>query len=156
MSAPYRHIAVCVDDSPGSDRALEEAVRLRALGQGRLSVVHAAPWPLAAGVGAGFLPDIQPVFDAEQEWLRRRVADIEGVEPVFLIGYAPWVIREWAASSGCDLLVASAHRGAFARMALGSFAATLAYHAPCAVLLVRPPIVVDTLAELERAAAKTT
>ena len=86
VDAPYRHIAVCVDDSPGSDRALEEAVRLRALGPGRLSVVHAATWPLGVGAGLGYVPDIQPVFDGERTWLEKRVAGLEGAVPVLLIG----------------------------------------------------------------------
>jgi nucleotide-binding universal stress UspA family protein len=143
MDAPYRHIAVCMDDSPGSDRALAEAIRLRALGPGRLSVLHAAQWPIAAGAGAGVVPDMQPIFDVERRWLDERVAGIEGAEPVFLIGYAPMVVRDWALAHDCDLLVASAHRGVIARIALGSFASTLAYNAPCPVLLVRPAAVHD-------------
>ncbi len=153
VDAPYRHIAVCVDDSPGSDRALDEAVRLRALGPGRLSVVHAATWPLGVGAGLGYVPDIQPVFDGERTWLEKRVAGLEGAVPVLLIGHPPLVVPQWATSSGCDLLVASAHRGMFARMALGSFAATLAYHSPCSVLLVRPaPVAEDVPAAPEQVA----
>lgn len=44
----------------------------------------------------------------------------------------------WAREHQPDLLVAGAHRGHLKRVALGSFASYLAYHAPSAVLLVRP------------------
>ena len=139
MSAPYDHIAVCVEDSPASRRALDEALRLRAMGAGRLSIVHAAPWPLlyTGGLG-GWVPDPEDLFSEARTWLEGLVAEVGEGDPVLLTGYPPVVVVEWAEEVKPDLVVAAAHRGRVQRLLLGSFATYLAYHAPCSVLLVRP------------------
>lgn len=139
MSAPYDHIAVCVEDSPASHHALDEALRLRHMGPGRLSVIHAAPWPLlySGGMG-GWVPDPDDLFSESNEWLRKLVAEVGEGDPVLLTGYPPVVAVEWAEEVGPDLMVAAAHRGFVQRLLLGSFAAYLVHHAPCPVLLVRP------------------
>ena len=139
MSAPYAHIAVCVEDSPASRRALAEAVRLRGMGPGRLSVVHAAPWPLlyTGGLG-GWVPDPEDLFSQSKEWLDALVAEVGQGEAVLLTGYPPVVVVEWADEVRPDLIVVASHRGRVQRLLLGSFASYLAYHAPCPVLLVRP------------------
>ena len=41
MDTAFRHIAVCIDESDASRRALAEARRLRTFGEGRLlSLIH--------------------------------------------------------------------------------------------------------------------
>jgi nucleotide-binding universal stress UspA family protein len=57
---------------------------------------------------------------------------------VALDGYPPAAVCDWAAEADVDLVVAAAHRGLVQRMLLGSFAAYLAHHSPCTILLVRP------------------
>ncbi|HWH14588.1 MAG TPA: universal stress protein [Miltoncostaeaceae bacterium] len=139
MAAPYAHIACCVDDSEASDRAVEEARRLRELGAGRLSIVYAAPQPLVfAGMGGALVPDPRDLASASARWLEERAGRVPGAEPVLLEGYPPVAVCDWAREAGVDLLVAAAHRGRVERVLLGGFASYLAYHAPCAVLLVRP------------------
>jgi len=140
VEAPYAHIACCIEDSRASRLALAEARRLRALGPGRLSLVHVAPIPLVyAAAGAGvWVPDPDDLGEAERVWLEEVVAETPGAEGVLLNGYPPAAACEWAREAGADLLAAAAHRGRIERMLLGSFAAYLAYHAPCTVLLVRP------------------
>jgi nucleotide-binding universal stress UspA family protein len=136
--APYRHIACCVDDSPASARALEEATRLRALGPGSLSVVHAAPRPLIEPPGPGDPPTApRDIATADAEWLRRTAAAVPGAEPVLLTGLAPDEVLAWAGAARPDLLVAAVHRGPAERVLLGSFAARMALEAPCPVLLTR-------------------
>lgn len=131
---PYRHIACCVDDSPASARALEEASRLRALGPGALSVVHAAPRPLIDEDDPAAAHDLAREDDA---WLRRTAAAVPGAEPVLLTGLPADEVLAWAAEARPDLLVAAAHRGPVERALLGSFAARVALEAPCPVLLTR-------------------
>lgn len=139
VPAPYRHIAVCVDDSEASELAVAEGLRLRAAGPGTLSLVLAAPQPLVyAGMGPEAIPDPADLTAASERWLKALAKRTPGAEPVLVTGYAPVAVCDWAERSGCDLLVAAAHRGRVERLLLGSFAAYLAYHAPCAVLLVRP------------------
>lgn len=139
MPAPYAHIACCIDDSEMTPRVIAEAARLRELAPGRLSLVFAAPQPLVmTGAPGEWVPDGVDVAEVAKDWLAQRVAETPGAEPVLVNGYPPVAVCDWAATTGCDLLVAGAHRGAVQRMMLGGFAAYLAYHAPCAVLLVRP------------------
>jgi nucleotide-binding universal stress UspA family protein len=138
VSVPYPHVAVCVEDSEASRRALAEALRLE---PERLSVVHAAPWPLLyTGGFGGWVPDPEDLFSRSRQWLDEVVVEAGRGEGVLLTGYPQVVVVEWAEEVRPDLLVAAAHRGAFQRVFLGSFASYLAHHAPCPVLLVRPPL----------------
>lgn len=136
-AAPYEHIACCIEDSAGSRRALAEAQRLRAFGPGRLTLVHVAPRSVISGESLGSQPqdDLEAVASA---WLTEQTRRIDGAEAVLLFGDAASAVCVWARDAGPDLLIAAAHRGHLQRFVLGSFAGYVAYHAPCAVLLVRP------------------
>ncbi len=139
MTAPYAHIACCVDDSEGSRLALAEARRLRELGDGRLTLVHVA----TAGVmfvGAPEAPvtDVVGAVGASREWLVELAAGVPGADAVLLEGDPPSAVVEWARDEHPDLIVAASSRGFIERLLLGSFATHLARHAPCSVLLVRP------------------
>jgi nucleotide-binding universal stress UspA family protein len=138
MSVPFRHIACCVDDSDAGREALAMARELRAAGAGRLSVVHAAPRPLifVDGPHGEPVPDPRDIWSRSGRWLRRLART--GEDAVLLQGDPPIAVVDWACDAGVDLLVAAAHRSRVERALLGGFAAHLAYHAPCAVLLTRP------------------
>jgi nucleotide-binding universal stress UspA family protein len=141
MSPLYAHIACCLDDSPASRRALAEGRRLRAAGPGRLSLVHAAPKPLLfeAGPEGPPVPSPEDLYSERREWLVRLAREVPEAEPVLLEGLAAEAVCEWAAEAGVDLLVTASHHGPIERVLLGSFSRYLAGHAPCSVLLVRPP-----------------
>jgi nucleotide-binding universal stress UspA family protein len=83
-------------------------------------------------------PPKDQVSAAASEWLTELAASVEGAERVLLSGHPGAAVCDWAARAEVDLLVAAAHRRLVQRLALGSFAAYIAYHAPCAVLVVRP------------------
>jgi len=142
VSAPYANIACFVDDSDAARRGLDEAARLRAMGPGRLSVVHVVappPWPVVMGSAlGGLVDDPEALIRAGREWLESVAAGIEGAEAVVLFGHPAEEAVRFLADAGCDLAVSAAHRGVVARAVLGSFASYLAHHAPCAVLLVPP------------------
>jgi nucleotide-binding universal stress UspA family protein len=138
VDTPYHHIACCVDRSEISESILGEAKRLRALGPGRLSIVHVSEWGILFGAYPGVAAtDPEFIRQDSRRWLDAIVAANPGCEGVFLDGYPPAVVCEWAEGAGVDLLVASSSRGLVARVLLGSFAGYLARHAPCAVLLTR-------------------
>jgi nucleotide-binding universal stress UspA family protein len=140
VTAPYAHIACCVDDTAASQVALAEARRLRALGPGRLTLVHAGPIPLIMKrEGEGWVPDPRDISVAERAWLDDLVGRTPGAEGVFLEGYAPAAVCAWADAAQPDVLLAASSKGTVARVVLGSFAAYIATHAPCPVLLLRPP-----------------
>jgi nucleotide-binding universal stress UspA family protein len=133
--APYAHIACCIEQSEASARALAEARRLRALGPGRLSLVHVAPAALVeepAGPG-----EPRDIASEEREWLEATAAAVPGSVAVPLTGLAAEAAVEWAREARPDLMVAAGHRGPVERVLLGSFAGQLAREAPCPALLTR-------------------
>ena len=142
MSAPFQHIACCLEhESNASKQSLDEARRLRALGPGRLTLVHVvAPpvvYPALPGSGVQtWHPDPTEFRESAMEWLLRVAVD--GEETVVLDGPAAAAVCSWVATTDVDLLVAASHRGLLDRALLGSFAGYLGRHSPCAVLLVRP------------------
>jgi nucleotide-binding universal stress UspA family protein len=138
MSSPFTNIACCIDESAASVLALAEARRLRALGPGRLSVLHAPADMVAYPTIAltAWLRHPSELRSDAEAWLGKQVA--EGEVPILLSGYPPATACEWALHAGCDLMVVAAHRTVTERVFLGGFATFVAYHAPCAVLLIRP------------------
>lgn len=136
----YGHIGVCIDRSDSSTASLREARALRAaVGPGRLSIVHVAPWPLLyAGEAGAWAPDPEDIASAAREWLDQTAADVPEAAAVLLDGYPPAAVCEWAQANEVDLLVAASHRGLVERVLLGSFAGYLVRNAPCSVLLTRP------------------
>ncbi len=137
---PYPHIAVCIDRSDASQATLTEARGLRAaVGPGRLTILHVAPWPLLyTGEAGAWAPDPAEIESAAREWLGQISADVPYAESVLLDGYPPAAVCEWAAENAVDLIVAASHRGLVERVLLGSFAGYLVRHAPCSVVLTRP------------------
>ncbi len=141
MAAPYRKIACFVEEGAASDLALDEALALRALSPGELHVVHVAtrPYPLFVGM-YGSIPPVESYAATAEEWLLERVRSVPGATPRLLHGWPPRAACDYVVGAGIDLLVAAAHRGLVERAMLGGFAAYVAYHAPCPVLLVHPPV----------------
>jgi nucleotide-binding universal stress UspA family protein len=141
VPAPYARIACFIEEGPASDLALAESLSLRAQSPGELHVVHVATRPSPLFVGMyGFTPPVEPYFAAAEEWLRERVSEVPGATLRLLNGWPPRAACEYVAEAGIDLLVAAAHRGLVERAMLGGFAAYVAYHATCAVLLVHPVV----------------
>ncbi len=137
--APFRHIAVCVDGSEPSMRALDEARSLAHLGAETLSIVHVIQWPLShIAMGYALVPDPTTTFVEAEEWLRDLVASTGQANGILLKGDPASAACEWAREAKPDLIVASSHRGLGERILLGSFAKYVAYHSPCEVLLTRP------------------
>lgn len=143
MDAPYRHIACCIDASEASQRALAEARKLRALGQARFSLVHVVQHPVPYSIGFGPQPTPAELLPGARAWLETVGAEVPEAETVLLQGYPPAEACDWAAGQAVDLLICAAHRSLPQRLALGSFAHYLVNHAPCPVLVLRPPVPVD-------------
>lgn len=141
MPAPYRNIACCVTADPACELVLAEAGALRAASQGRLYLVTVAgPAHTSLAGPFSYYADPPAVLEEQAEtWIAERAATIPGAVPVVLDGYAPRAVCRWAAANDIDLIVAAAHRGMVERTLLGGFAAYIAYHAPCPVLIARPP-----------------
>lgn len=137
MADAYSHIACCIDGSPAGDAALACAIRMHALGPGRLTLVHV----LEAGAFYTGFPseDLEDGGARARAWLERTLALVPDAEGIILEGHPATVIADWASGAGVDLIIAVRHRGRAERLLLGSFAQHIAYHSPCAVMLVHPP-----------------
>lgn len=135
MDGPYNRIVCCVDRDPMAQRVIDEA---RALAGGRpFSVVHvvAPPHSLVSGPFAYVAPIVELRSEAEA-WLADLLAGTPDAEPVLLEGSPARELCRWARDTRADLIVAAAYRSRMERAMLGGFAAHIAYHAPCSVLLV--------------------
>lgn len=138
MGQPYIHIAVCIDDTEAARHALAEARTLRALTHGKLTLVHVGTWPAGvAGGAAAVMFDPYELEEPERRWLQEQADAVPEADSVFLRGFPPRAVCDWARESGVDLLVAAPHKNLFERALVGSFAAFLVRHAPCSVLLSR-------------------
>ena len=140
MDMPYNRIACCVDRDEMTDEVLAEGMRLAGGDARTLQVVHvvAPPHTLVAGPFAYIAP-ITEVWSEAEAWLEARTRALPGATPVLLDGSPARALCEWSATHDIDLIVAAAHRGRVERAMLGGFAAYIAYHAPCSVLLVHRP-----------------
>ncbi len=148
MTDRFAHIAVCMDGSDASQAALREGARLASFAD-RVSVVHALAPPsfalsLAVGLGGAAPHDPEPERAAAKAWLESESSGIPNASPVLLEGQPAHTVSSWADDSGVDLLVTASHSGELERALLGSFSGYLAHHAPCPVLLVRPPAAAES------------
>lgn len=135
--AGFSNIVVCIDDSPGAQRALKTARTVRA-DDGSLTLVHVIPPPsflteLAAGLGGGIIQDQTPLIEIAEQWIAAVANDDEA--SIVLEGNPTHSVAEWAAEHDADVIVVARHGGP-EKTVLGSFTQKLVTIAPCAVLLV--------------------
>lgn len=69
--------------------------------------------------------------------LEKDIADEEGVQADVVIGHAAKAILEYVEKHGSDCIVIASHRPEFQDYFLGSTAARVVRHAPCAVHVLR-------------------
>ena len=141
MTTAFRTIGCCIDHSPAGRAVVAEGVRLRdAGGASALCLVHALepPAPLRAGPYT-YVEPTEVVRSDEGRWLDERAAAVPGATAVLLEGDPAEAVCEWAARTGAGLLIVARRRGTVARALHGSFAGRVAQHAPCPVLVLRPP-----------------
>lgn len=143
-SAPLGPVLVGVSGSPDSERAVDWAADYAALTGRRLLVTH----------GTGFVgvrPNAQDLLEAERvaleagrlivdaavERARRHAPEVE-VSGAVDVGDPPTVLLE-RAEDAAVLVVGSRQDEAF-RVLFGSVSLGVARHAPCPVVVVRPPL----------------
>ncbi|WP_243790436.1 universal stress protein [Saccharopolyspora gloriosae] len=141
-------VAVGVDGSASSLRALEVAAHEADLRSGALHVVRAwsmrtAPRP--AGCPPGTVPSMDAYQQSVDESTEKIVHDHLGPKPLVPIQrhivHSPSPQALLSASRGAEILVVGHRgRGGFAGLLLGSVAEQCVRHAACPVLVVRPAI----------------
>ena len=137
-------ILFATDGSPTAALARERAVELVRFTGAQLHVVHvalASPWtsprPLGEQHRRRLLDEARPVLDAEVAALRE--AGVDAI-PHLRLGRPPHEVLRAQDETEADLVVlGSRGLNAFSRVLLGDDAETILRHAPCDVLVVRPP-----------------
>lgn len=129
-------VPVALDHGPKTAEALEIARRLRAEGGviTALTVMEAIP-PYVAQ----YLPQDQET-NAHNEVHAALVAELGGIQDAevdVVVGHAGRTILEYAEEQKMDLIVIASHRPGLQDYFLGSTAARVVRHAPCAVHVVR-------------------
>lgn len=134
-----RHVACFVDGSAASQAAIAEAHALASAVSADLSIVHVSPIPFALPLAWQVLPRDECSSGAHS-WLISRAGSYPGAEPVVVEGFGPAasLACDWAEHARVDLMVAAAHSGRAARLAMGSFTRYLTHHASSSVLVARP------------------
>jgi len=148
MASPFERIAVAVDGSETAARALEVAIDLAKRYDGELLVVSVAPLPpvfsspheplVPAAVPESPAPAYRELIDRAVASARR--AGLSRVQGVCEEGVVVDELLSQVREHRSDLLVVGS-RGLSAakRFVLGSVSEALVTHAPCPVLVVRPP-----------------
>lgn len=129
-------IPVILDGSRNSELAIS-AARATAAPDAMFTLLHVIePMPVYA---ADYMPAETFTINREvvERDLAKMAAGLPNGNPQIADGRpGPRIVR-WATENGCDLVVLASHRPAFSDILLGSVAAYVVRHAPCAVHVVR-------------------
>jgi nucleotide-binding universal stress UspA family protein len=141
-----RVILCVVDFSKFSKLALAEAVKVARERGACLDLVHVVemPWAFSQdpmGSPALFEGDFEGPAAELAEWGREAQGLGGGNVQTHVVQGAPWeAICEMAEVLGAELVVLGTHgRTGLRYVVLGSVAEKVLHHAPCSVLVVRPP-----------------
>ncbi|WP_281826355.1 universal stress protein [Jannaschia rubra] len=135
----YRNILVPMALTHGfGETALDVARRLLS-GGGTITALHVHEAP--SGSVRNYLDDdvVRAAHDEAKATLDARVADQPDVTPVLVTGNSGRAILDVAARMGADCIVIGSHRPGLRDYFLGSTAARVVRHAPCAVHVLRRP-----------------
>ncbi len=129
-------VPVSFDDDARIDAALQ-AARTLAAPDGQVTLLHVyEPVPSYA---VHYMPDdlVQATEEGICAELDRLGAGLSGGHGVVMEGHAGRAILDFAAENGTDCIIITSHRPGMQDYLLGSTAAQVVRHAPCAVMVVR-------------------
>ena len=134
----YRHVLVpiALDHGAGTDVALDVARLLRDEGGAitALTVLEPVPGFIANELPAGQIERTQTDVLAA---LKEETDGAEDVKCVVVSGHPGRTIVDFAIENGADCIVVASHKPGLADYFLGSTAARVVRHSPCAVHVVR-------------------
>src|SRR5688572_19248732 len=143
---PFHKILCPVDFSPGSQQAIQLAVRLASFDDGEIVIAHCWYVPPAASAADHAFPAnlVQQIIEDAHRALDEASAEAKQlgakrVRKVLLTGL-PWdqIVTELD-DPAYDLVVMGTHgRTGLSRVLLGSVAEKVVRHAPCSVLATKP------------------
>ncbi len=135
----YKHILVPMALDHGiADITMQIARTLLAEG-GQITALHVHEAPNNS-VGAYVDESVMKnAFSRAETEMNQRVADMDGVQAVTVQGHSGRTIVDTATSLKADCIVLGSHKPGLIDYLLGSTAARVVQHAPCAVHVARYP-----------------
>lgn len=133
----YKNILVPMALDHGfGDKAVEVARTLLSEG-GTITALHV--YEGAQGTASAYIDPkvVSGALASIKERFEAKVAAMDGVKPVLREGHSGRDIVDYAAKSGADLIVMGSHKPGLADYFIGSTAARVVQHAPCAVQVLR-------------------
>lgn len=135
----YDHIIVpmALDHGFGAT-ALSLAQKLLNTG-GRITALHVYEQP--SGTVSAYLDEdtVRKAFAAAEDKLASRMTDVPNAQAVVVKGHSGRTIIDFAASNDADCIIIGSHKPGLIDYLLGSTAARVVRHAPCAVHVLRDP-----------------
>lgn len=135
----YDHIIIpmALDHGYGKT-AMKLAARLLNDG-GRITALHVYEAP--QGSVSAYLDEntVRQAFAATQAKLDSRVEGMTDVTPVVVKGHSGRTIIDYATDQSADCIIIGSHKPGLIDYLLGSTAARVVRHAPCAVHVLRDP-----------------
>ena len=134
----YDHILVpiAIDHGEGTQQALKIAAQLLSEGGKITALTVVEPVP-------GFIANELPEGQVEKTMadvlaaLKGEIGDVDGIEPHVVHGHPGRTIVDYAVDNGAGCIVIASHKPGLSDYFLGSTAARVVRHAPCAVHVVR-------------------
>ena len=122
-----------------SPRTLEIAQALSAPGA-QIIALHVYEMP--AGMANVYIDEetLEAAYAAARARLAEKTAGIAGLTPVITQGHSARTIIDYAHAHGIDCIVMGSHKPGLSDYFLGSTAARVVRHAPCAVHVQRSPV----------------
>ena len=129
----YRKILVPMALDHGvSPQTLEIAQALSG-GDGEITALHVYEAP--QGSVTAYLDEnvVKEGFEKAQKLMAEKLAGLDGVKAELIKGHTYRTIIDYAAANGIDCIVIGSHKPGLSDYLLGSTAARVVRHAPCAV-----------------------
>ena len=133
----YKNILVPMALDHGVGETSVDIARRLLTDGGKITALHVYEAP-EGSVGA-YLDEgvVQSAFDRAKTRLDARVADMPGVTAMIVKGHSGRTIIDAATEMGTDCIVMGSHKPGLIDYFLGSTAARVVQHAPCAVHVAR-------------------
>ena len=129
----YEKVLVPLALNHGISAATLEVARALCAPGGEIVALHVFEVP--QGSVRAYMGDatIQQGFEHASEVLKEKIAGLDGVKAEITRGHASRAIIEYAVGHGVDCIVIGSHKPDMTDFFLGSTAARVVRHAPCAV-----------------------
>ena len=135
----YKNILVPMALDHGVGETSLEVARMLLADGGKITVLHVYEAPQGS-VGAYIDASVvQSAFDRAEARLKERVASMPNVTAMIVKGHSGRAVIDTATSMKSDCIVLGSHKPGLIDYLLGSTAARVVQHAPCAVHVTRHP-----------------